>query len=80
MAKYKAKVISISLPMDVNDTLDDIIKEAKAGDIVVSKSSLILDALILYFKHCQKITQAKVEDIKKKQEAKEAKTVKENIN
>ena len=68
MAKYKAKVISISLPKDVNDTLDDIIKEAKAGDIVVSKSSIILDALMLYFKHCQKITEAKAEELKKKEE------------
>lgn len=79
MAKYKAKVISISLPKDINDTLDSIIKDAREGDIVVSKSSIILDALILYFKHCQKITEAKVEELKKK-EAKEAKTVKENIN
>lgn len=80
MAKYKAKVISISLPKDINDTLDSIIKEAREGDIVVSKSSIILDALMLYFRHCQKITASKVEELKQKQEAKEAKTVKENIN
>ena len=53
VAKFKSKSISIALPIDVLDAIDNIVKEAKNNNMVATRSNIILDALMCYFKYCE---------------------------
>lgn len=56
MAKYKKKVITITIPIDVDEALTNIVKDARKQNLICNKSGIILDALMLYFKTAQQIT------------------------
>ena len=68
VAKFKSKSISIALPIDVLDAIDNTVKEAKNNNMVATRSNIILDALMCYFKYCEamhKRQNSKPEDNKK---------------